>query len=278
MTTTLHHRPTVLITGGSRGIGLSCVRCLLSSWIGANVVSISRSFPSALKELKQTHPKSLVVVQGDVKNDEDNKRAVESAIQSFGSINGLILNSGIAQFERIDKNQSLEAWKEIFDVNFFSQVSILKHSLVHLRSSKGRVVFVSSTASIQGVSAMGGYSATKAAINSLSRTLSQEEPEITSISLRPGVVDTEMQAQLRSEGKDLMTEVIYKDCYNLFASSKIVKPEAPAEVIANLATRADRALSGKFLVWNSEELSAYQNPKNPRNPGEAFEWEKEARP
>ena len=67
-------------------------------------------------------------------------------------LQGLILNSGVIDFERIDQNESMEKWKEVFDTNFFSLVSILKHSLVHLRKSKGRVIFVSSTASVQGVS------------------------------------------------------------------------------------------------------------------------------
>ncbi|KAH9468999.1 hypothetical protein Pst134EA_009519 [Puccinia striiformis f. sp. tritici] len=150
------HNPTIQqLTGGSRGIGLSCLEILLKSPIRANVVSLSRSFPAKLLELKKSYHDNLLVVQGDVKNDEDNKRAVESAIKTFGSIDGLILNSGIIHFERIDKNKSLEAWREVFDVNFFPLILMLKHSLVYLRSSKGRVVFISSTASVEGGSSLG---------------------------------------------------------------------------------------------------------------------------
>ncbi|KAI9621406.1 hypothetical protein H4Q26_015702 [Puccinia striiformis f. sp. tritici PST-130] len=228
------YRPTIILTGGSRGIGLSCLEILLKSPIRANVVSLSRSFPAKLLELKKSYHDNLLVVQGDVKNDEDNKRAVESAIKTFGSIDGLILNSGIIHFERIDKNKSLEAWREVFDVNFFPLILMLKHSLVYLRSSKGRVVFISSTASVEGGSSLGSYGASKAAMNSLCRTLAAEEPEITSISLRPGVTDTDMQEELRSKGKDIMTPTIYQSCYDLYASSKIVRPERPAEVIVNL--------------------------------------------
>ncbi|KAI9630236.1 hypothetical protein KEM48_014159 [Puccinia striiformis f. sp. tritici PST-130] len=215
------YRPTIILTGGSRGIGLSCLEILLKSPIRANVVSLSRSFPAKLLELKKSYHDNLLVVQGDVKNDEDNKRAVESAIKTFGSIDGLILNSGIIHFERIDKNKSLEAWREVFDV-------------VH-------------------------HGASKAAMNSLCRTLAAEEPEITSISLRPGVTDTDMQEELRSKGKDIMTPTIYQSCYDLYASSKIVRPERPAEVIVNLSIRADRELTGKFLVWDDEELKTYRS-------------------
>ncbi|OAV96143.1 hypothetical protein PTTG_02157 [Puccinia triticina 1-1 BBBD Race 1] len=256
-------RPTFILTGGSRGIGLSCLKLLLKPPVAANVVSLSRSFPPELEELKKSHDQSLLVIQGNVAKDEDNKLAVESAIKTFGSIEGLILNSGIIKFERIDdpisNNQgSLESWKEVFDVNFFSLVSILKHSLVHLRNSHGRVVFVSSGASVGGIASWGSYNTSKAAMNSLCRTLASEEPKITSIALRPGVVDTEMQAKLRNEAKEVMNSPNYKHFHGLYENSKLVKPEGPAEVITNLAVRAEEKLNGQFLSWDSEELASYR--------------------
>ncbi|KAH9469002.1 hypothetical protein Pst134EA_009522 [Puccinia striiformis f. sp. tritici] len=253
-------RPTIILTGGSRGIGLSCLKVLLKSPIGANVVSLSRSFPPELQELKKSHHHNLLVVQGNVAKDEDNKLAVDSAIKSFGSIDGLILNSGMIKFERIDdpNSSSIESWKEVFDVNFFSLVSILKHSLTHLRESKGKVIFISSGASVGGIASWGSYNTSKAALNSLCRTLASEEPTITSIALRPGVVDTEMQAQLRSEGKEIMNGPNYKHFHGLYETSKLVKPEGPAEVIANLSIQADAKLSGQFLSWDSEELASYR--------------------
>ncbi|PLW13326.1 hypothetical protein PCANC_16699 [Puccinia coronata f. sp. avenae] len=252
-------RPTIIVTGGSRGIGLACLELLLTASPPVNLVSLSRSLPARLQGLKKSHHENLLVVQGDVKNDHANQEVVESAIKKFGSIDGLILNSGVIDFERIDNNQSIEKWKEVFDINFFPLVSILKHSLVHLRKSKGRVIFISSTASVQGVSSLGSYGASKAAMNSLCRTLAAEEPEITSISLRPGVTDTDMQEKIRSEGKGLMTPEVYQSLHDLFTSSKIVKPEKPAEVITNLVIRADHdKLTGKFLSWDDDELESYR--------------------
>ncbi|KAA1078799.1 hypothetical protein PGTUg99_017476 [Puccinia graminis f. sp. tritici] len=252
--------PTIILTGGSRGIGLSCLKFLLQSPIRANVVSLSRSFPPELQELKKSYEQNLHVIQGNVAKDEDNKLAVDTAIKSFGSIDGLILNSGIIKFERIDdpNKPSIEAWKEVFDVNFFALVSILKHSLVHLRSSNGRVVFVSSGASVGGIASWGSYNTSKAAMNSLCRTLASEEPTITSIALRPGVVDTEMQVQLRSEAKEVMNPPNFKHFNGLYESSKLLKPEGPAEVISNLSIRAEQKLSGQFLSWDSEELAGYR--------------------
>ncbi|KNZ45932.1 uncharacterized protein VP01_769g11 [Puccinia sorghi] len=240
------------LTGGSRGIGLACLKLLLKPPIRANVVSLSRSFPPELQELKKNHDQNLVVIQGNVGIDSDNKTAVDKAIERFGSLDGLILNSGSIKFERIDDSRSssdssiatLESWKELFDVNFFSLVSILKHALGHLRHSVlgARVVFVSSGASVGGIAA--------------------EEPSITSIALRPGVVDTEMQAQLRAEAKEVMNSANYKHFHGLHESSKLVHPDGPAEVMCNLAIRAEAQLSGQFLSWDSQDLAAYRSPSS----------------
>lgn len=64
----------------------------------------------------------------------------------------------------------------------------VKESIVELRKSKGRVVFVSSGAAVTGYQGWGAYGASKAAMNHLSTTIAAEEPDITSISIRPGVI------------------------------------------------------------------------------------------
>ncbi|KAA1078792.1 hypothetical protein PGTUg99_016518 [Puccinia graminis f. sp. tritici] len=60
------------------------------------------------------------------------------------------------------------------------------------------------------------------------------------------------------KGKGLMTPEVYQSCYDLFASSQIVQPDQPAEVIANLAVRADQNLTGQFFAWDDEELKSYR--------------------
>ena len=76
--------------------------------------------------------------------------------------------------------------------------------------------------------------------------MANEEPHITSIAIRPGVVDTEMQVEVRGhnnvmDGKD--TEKFK----SLFEQGKLLKPEQPGNVMARLATSAEKGLSGKFL-------------------------------
>lgn len=250
--------PTIILTGGSRGIGLASLRILLRAPISANVISVSRTFPQELRELSNDHPDRLKILEGDVKDDQTNRGAVELAIQSFGSIDSLILNSAILRFDRLDQPDILDSFKSVFDVNFFSLVSILKYSIPHLRQSKGQVVFVSSGAAVGGIASWGSYNASKAAMNSLCRTLANEEPDITSLAIRPGVVATEMQKQLRLEGREKMDPANYKRFSAMAESSELIPAELPAQVIANLAIKADLKLSGDFLSWDSKELEPYR--------------------
>ena len=67
------------------------------------------------------------------------------------------------------KDISVDSWKSLFDVNFFSIVETLKGAIPHLRESKGKIIFVSSGAAIGSIVSWGPYSASKAALNSLAR-------------------------------------------------------------------------------------------------------------
>jgi len=78
------------------------------------------------------------------------------------------------------------------DVNFFSLLHTIQAALPALRESKGKIIFVSSGASLKGMYAWGPYSASKAAMNSLCRTLAAEEMDVVSVAVRPGTVNTDV--------------------------------------------------------------------------------------
>lgn len=73
----------------------------------------------------------------------------------------------------------------------------MKAAIPELRKTKGRIILTSSGGAVSGYAAWGAYGASKAALNHLALTLKSEEPDITTIAIRPGVVDTEMQRELR---------------------------------------------------------------------------------
>lgn len=96
----------ILVTGGSRGIGLAVVKLLLegSKTIPqSRVVTLSRSVPDELRALSEAPEAKdrLAIVQGDVTKRPDNDRAVKEALQRWDRLDGVVLNAGIAELDRI---------------------------------------------------------------------------------------------------------------------------------------------------------------------------------
>ena len=84
-------------------------------------------------------------------------------------------------------------------------------------------------------------------MNHLALTLSAEEPDVTTISLAPGVVDTQMQSEVRTNHVSLMDEKDATRFVELHRDGQLLKPEQPGNVISRLVLTAPEDLSGKFL-------------------------------
>ncbi|KAF8076471.1 hypothetical protein FPV67DRAFT_418892 [Lyophyllum atratum] len=250
-------KPVVVVTGASRGIGLAVTRLLLKTF-NARVVALSRSQTPELLALASD---DLLIIPCDVANESALRDAIVRTEETYKHIDGLVLNAGILEpLGPIGGDAPLSAWKHHFDVNFFSLVTALKAALPALRQSDlgGRVVFVSSGAAVKGSPGWGPYSAAKAAMNSLCRTLAEEEPSIVSVALRPGMVDTGMQTTLRSDAGSALADEDHKKFINAYNEGKLVKPEDAGHVIAALALRAQPPLSGRFVSWDSDECKPYR--------------------
>ncbi|KAK9898448.1 short-chain dehydrogenase [Cystobasidium minutum MCA 4210] len=248
---------TIIVTGASRGLGLACARILLDKF-NCNVVTISRSMTEELQGLKKEFNGRIEVVQGDVTSLEDQKAALDKAVTTFGGLDGLVLNAGVAAPQLRIENMVIERMRKLFDINFFSLVSMLQISIPHLRKTKGTVIFTSSGAATGNTTSWAAYNGSKAALNALCRTLAAEEPEITAVALRPGVVDTPMQTELIAEAKGQMSDKDYQRFVDIHEQKKLVPPEYSGHVLAALAVKADKGLSGQFVNYSDESMSAYQ--------------------
>lgn len=93
-------------------------------------------------------------------------------------------------------------------------------------------------------------------MNSLSQHVAVEEPDITSVAISPGRVDTDMQKELREKGAPgiAMSEKDYAGFKTAFEEGKLNKVEWPAHVIARLAVGAEPELSGKYLRFGTPSL------------------------
>lgn len=135
-----------------------------------------------------------------------------------------------------------------------------KAAIPALRATKGRIVVVSSGASLKGYASWGAYGSSKAAVNSLVQHLAVEEPSIVSVAVAPGRVDTDMQKQIREQGAsggmDAKVHATFVDAY---AEGILNPPEKPSEVIAKLALEAQPELSGTYVKWVPITPSCFTN-------------------
>lgn len=122
-----------------------------------------------------------------------------------------------------------------------------KAALPFLRPCNGRIIFISSGAAVATYASWGAYGASKVALNHLAMTISVEEPNVTTISIRPGVVDTQMQQELRDTYASHMQEKDAAKFLGLHKEGKLLTPEKPGNVIAKLVLNGPKILSGRFL-------------------------------
>ncbi len=152
----------VLITGVSKGLGKSMA--LKFKKEGFKVCGVSRSKPDFEIDLHLSY---------DLTNTNNHKEILEEIIKKFGRVDVLINNAGVGLYERWENTKD-EDLRYIFELNFFSVVSLTKASLPSIKETKGTVINVSSVAGKLYVPFMGGYSSTKFALNAFSDSLRAE--------------------------------------------------------------------------------------------------------
>lgn len=247
----------VLVTGASRGVGFAIAKFLINAPAQNRVILASRT-SQPLEELKALAPDRVDYSTGDLSNPSFIKKTVDLAVDKFGQLDSIILNHGtLGQVKRIS-DLEIEDWQDCFNTNFFSAAYLAKCAIPELRKAKGRIIITSSGAAMNGYQGWGIYGATKAAQNHLTLTLAKEEKDITTIAIRPGMVDTDMQRQIREVHASSMDQADIKKFTNAYEQGKLVQPEQCGHVIAKLAVYAPNELSGLFLSWDDEKLADFQ--------------------
>ncbi|EQL01742.1 short-chain dehydrogenase [Ophiocordyceps sinensis CO18] len=257
-----------IVTGASKGIGVAVTRHLLQQ--SHKVVLAARS-REPLEAIKRLHPGQVEYLAGDMTSSCMAADLASLAVKSFGRLDGIVLSHGLLDPCKIDAS-SLDGWKHVYDPlghgtapprsprrgPLTLTAAQAKAGIAELRKSKGCVVWVSSGAANKPYTAWATYGSSKAAVNSISTHLAVEEPDITSVTIVPGRVDTDMQSVLRASGKDVMDKAQYDSFVDAFQQGRLLKPEQPGHVIAKFVAQPRKDLSGNCLNWNSAELAEYQ--------------------
>ncbi len=222
----------VLITGASRGIGAEAAKVFASNNYNV-VINYNNSPDVALKlkeEIENKYHVTAICIKCDVSNELEVKSMVEKAIDTFGHIDVLVNNAGIA-IDTTFEDKTAENFRKILDTNLIGTFIVSKYAGKNMLENKsGAIINVASTNGIDTIYPESlDYDASKAGVISLTKNLAlQYAPYIRVNAVAPGWVNTDMNKELDQAFIEKENEKIL---LNRFA-----QPEEIAKVIYFLAT------------------------------------------
>ena len=219
---------TAIITGAATGIGEAIATRLAEA--GATVAVVDLNLAGAQK-VAATLPNTSFAVEADVANSASVARAVDQVIKQTGQIDILINNAGIAGPAAFIWEQTDETWQRVIAVNLTGVFNFCRAVVPHMRSrSYGRIVNIASIAGKEGNPRMIPYSATKAGVIGLTKSLGKElaTDGICVNAVSPAVVQTQILDQLTPEQVAYMTDRI--------PMRRTARPEEIAYVVHFLAS------------------------------------------
>ena len=196
---------TVLITGGSRGIGKCIAENLAKD--GFNVVLNYNKSEKQAKQIKKELEEqgiNIEICKADVSKREEVKKLVKFALNKFGNIDVLINNAGIAKLQMFNDITDSD-WNEMIGTNLNSVFYTTQEVLPNMIHNKnGCVINISSIWGLVGASCEVAYSVSKAGIDGMTKSLAKElgPSNIRVNSIAPGVIDTEMNSNLDNAIKE----------------------------------------------------------------------------
>ena len=236
---------TVLITGASRGIGRACAKLFAER--GYNVVvnyNSSKAAAESLKEELAADGCGVICVKADVSKSGEVSAMVNTAIDTFGGINVLINNAGIAHFGLLTDVDD-KKWNEIISTNLGGAFYCARAVLPGMIGKKnGRIINISSVWGICGASCETAYSASKAGIIGLTKALAKEVAPsgITVNCIAPGVINTDMNSNLTQNDVQALCDET--------PLGRLGEPEEIAALALFLAEKTGDFITGQVISPN----------------------------
>ncbi|MEU1154302.1 beta-ketoacyl-ACP reductase [Streptomyces sp. NPDC051582] len=221
---------SVLITGGSRGIGLAIARHLAEA--GDRVAITYRSGEP---------PEGLLAVRCDITDTDQVDAAFKEVEEQHGPVEVLVANAGITK-DQLLMRMSEDDFASVVDTNLTGAFRVTKRaSRGMLRAKKGRVVFISSAVALRGESGQANYAASKAGLVGFARSMARElgSRGITFNVVAPGLTETSMSQALSDEQlENLKTQI---------PLGRLARPEEIAATVAFLASEHAAYITGAVV-------------------------------
>ncbi len=197
------HNQVALITGAARGIGAAIAKKLYSEGCRIVVLDINEAAAQeCVRSIDPTGERSLAL-SCDISSQESVRHALEKSIERFETVDILVNNAGITN-DAIFHKMSLEQWQSVINVNLTGTFLMTSAVVPCMREKQyGRIINISSTSAYGNVG-QANYSAAKAGMIGLTKTLARElgRFNITVNAIEPGVIETDMLKSVPQAIKD----------------------------------------------------------------------------
>ena len=231
----------IIITGASGGIGNSIVKKLDEN--GVNILA-SGTRIEKLEGLK-TKFKNIKILKFDISQTEKIEKFIEDASNELGgNLDCIVNNAGITQ-DNLAIRMSIEEWKKVIDINLTSTFLICKFAIKKmLKNKKGKIINISSVVGHTGNLGQSNYTASKAAIVAMSKSLAIEyaKKNININCISPGFIKTAMTDKIDEKFKDTIISKI--------PSARLGEPEDIANAVLFLASSQSDYINGETLHVN----------------------------
>lgn len=231
-----------LVTGGARGIGKAIGLALASE--GAHVAFADISLGDAAEQMKnliQAKAVRALAIETDAKNFSSVQKAIELTLNEFHQIDILVNNAGVTR-DNLLMRMSEEEWDMVIDVNLKGTFNFCKAvSRQMIGQRHGKIINIASVVGIIGNPGQVNYSASKAGVIGLTKTLAKElaSRNIQVNAVAPGYVETDMTARLSAEQRKALSDAI--------PLKRTAQPEEIASVVAFLASPSADYITGQVI-------------------------------
>ena len=235
---------SALITGANRGIGFSILKRLAEN--GANIIACARKqddlFEKEISNISKKFNIKIKPIYFDLSNENEIEQGLKKIISLNWIIDIIVNNAGINHVALFQMT-SIKKMREIFNINFFSQILLTQKLLnIMIKNKKGSIINISSNAAVECDAGRSGYSSSKAALIAWTKVLSKElgNFNIRVNAVSPGLTNTDMMK------KDLSRKVI-EDAIKRVPLKRAADPDEIAKVVLFLASDLSSYVNGEVI-------------------------------
>lgn len=234
---------TIVITGGAKGIGAGCVKVFHRE--KGQVVFLDVDEEAGFK-LSEKLGERVLFIPCDISNEQQVSEAMKKAADHFGGIDVLVNNAGILHYATVTETTE-KNWDALMNVNLKGAFLCAKHAIPYMqKAGAGVVVNMSSAQAFVVQEQVAAYATSKTALIGLTKSIAVDyAPNIRSIAICPGGVDTELNREAFQQSAD--PQRARRETIDIHLVKRMAKPEEIGEAAAFVASDKGSFITGQAL-------------------------------